>query len=145
MAVGVRDQLPVALGVGVCVGESVPVPVPVSVALEVMDWLRVEEAEAVAVGQAQGVQVLGEAAAWVRLVAAVIQPVPVDPPLERNARDGDVRVRRDARAGVRRPVPGVARGDSSRMMVPLGTFRVEHGVPPGKSNGELFPIAAQSK
>jgi hypothetical protein len=27
------------------------------------------------------------------------------------------------------------------MMVPLGTFRLEHDVPAGKSNGELFPTA----
>jgi len=57
------------------------------------------------------------------------------------AQDGDVHVRRDARDGVGRPVPGLARGDSSRMMVPLGTFRLEHDVPAGKSNGELFPTA----
>jgi hypothetical protein len=25
------------------------------------------------------------------------------------------------------------------MMIPLGTFRLEHDVPAGKSNGELFP------
>jgi len=56
-------------------------------------------------------------------------------------RDDAVRVRRDVHAGVRRPVPGVARGESSRMMVPLGTFHLEHDVPAGKSNGELFPTA----
>ena len=55
--------------------------------------------------------------------------------------DVAVRVRRDARDGVRCPVPGVARGDSSRMMVPLGTFPLEHDVPAGKSNGKLFPTA----
>jgi hypothetical protein len=80
-----------------------------------------------------------------RLAAPVIQPAPVAPPLERMARDGAVRVRRDVRAGVRRPVPGVARGDLSRMMVPLGTFQLKHDVPPRKSNRELFPTAVQSK
>jgi len=77
----------------------------------------------------------------VRLAAPVIQPVLVAPRLERMARDAAVRVRRDVRVGVRRPVPVVARGDSSRMMVPLGTFRLEHDVPAGKSNGELRPTA----
>jgi hypothetical protein len=57
------------------------------------------------------------------------------------ARDAAARVRRDVRDGVRDPVPGVARADSSRMMVPLGTFRLEHDAPAGKSNGELFPTA----
>jgi hypothetical protein len=57
------------------------------------------------------------------------------------ARDDAVRVRRDARDGVRRLAPGVARGDSSLKLVPLGTFPLEHGVPPDKSNGELFPTA----
>jgi hypothetical protein len=57
------------------------------------------------------------------------------------ARGDAVRVRRDVRDGVRCLVPGVARGDSSRMMVPLGTFRFEHDVLSGKSNGELFPTA----
>jgi hypothetical protein len=33
----------------------------------------------------------------------------------------------------------VAGGDSSRMIVSLGTFRLEHDVPSGKSNGELSP------
>ena len=75
----------------------------------------------------------------VRLAASVIQPAPVAPQLERLVQDGDVRVRRDVRDGVGRPVPVVARADSSRMMVPLGTFPLEHGVPPDKSNGELFP------
>lgn len=69
------------------------------------------------------------------------QLAPVAPQLERMAQDASVRVRHDVRAAVRRPVPGVARGDSSRMMVPLGTFRLEHDVPAGKSNGELFPTA----
>ena len=76
-----------------------------------------------------------------QLAASVIQPAPVAPQLEWMARDAAVRVRRDVRAGVRRPVPGVARGELSRMMVPLGTFRLEHDVPAGKSNGELFPTA----
>jgi len=71
----------------------------------------------------------------------VIQLAPVAPQLERMARDDAVRVRRDVRDGVRRPVPGVARGDSPRMMVPLGTFPLEHDATPGKSNGELFPTA----
>jgi len=71
----------------------------------------------------------------------VTQLAPVAPQLERMARGDAVRVRRDVRDGVRCPVPGVARGDSSRMMVPLGTFRLEHDVPSGKSNGELFPTA----
>jgi hypothetical protein len=57
------------------------------------------------------------------------------------AQDGDVHVRRDARDGVGRPVPGLAREDSSRMMFPLGTFRLEHDVLSDKSNGELFPTA----
>jgi len=77
----------------------------------------------------------------VLLAASVILPALIVPQLERMARGGAVRVRRDVRDGVRRPVPGVARGDSSRMMVPLGTFRLEHDVPAGKSNGELFPTA----
>jgi hypothetical protein len=80
-----------------------------------------------------------------RLAVSVIQPAPVAPQLERMARGDAVRVRRDVRDGVRRPVPGVARGDSSRIMVPPGTFRLEHDVPAGKSNGELFPTAFQSK
>jgi len=80
-----------------------------------------------------------------RLAASVIQPAPVAPLLERMARDVAVRVRRDARDGVCRPVPGVARGDSSRMIVPLGTFRLEHDVLSGKSNGELFPTAIRYK
>jgi hypothetical protein len=71
----------------------------------------------------------------------VIQLAPVAPQLEQMARGDAVRVRRDVRAGVRRPVPGVARGDSSRMLVPLGTFPLEDDVPAGKSNGELFPTA----
>ena len=58
------------------------------------------------------------------------------------ARGDAVRVRRDVRDGVHCLVPGVARGDSSRMMmVPLGTFPLEHDVLSGKSNGELFPTA----
>lgn len=81
----------------------------------------------------------------VRLAASVIQPAPVAPLLEQMAQDVAVRVRRDARDGVCRPVPGVARGDSSRMIVPFGTFRLEHDVLSGKSNGELFPTAFQSK
>ena len=81
----------------------------------------------------------------VRLAAPVIPPARVAPQLERMARDAAVRVRRDVRVGVRRPVPGVARGDLFRMMVPLGTFRLEDDVPAGKSNGELFPIAVQSQ
>ena len=76
-----------------------------------------------------------------RLAAPVIQPAPVAPPLERMARDGAVRVRRDARDGVCRPVPGAARDDSSRKLVPLGAFRLKHDVPPRKSNRELFPTA----
>ena len=71
----------------------------------------------------------------------MILPALVAPQLERMARGGAVRVRRDARDGVVRPVPGAVRADSSRMMVPLGTFPLEHDVPPGKSNGELFPTA----
>ena len=77
----------------------------------------------------------------VRLAALVIQPAPVAPQLEPMARGAVVRVRRDVRAAVHRPVPGGVRGDSPRMMVPLGTFRLEHDVPLGKSNGELFPTA----
>ena len=61
------------------------------------------------------------------------------------ARDAAVHDRRDARDGVGHLVPGVARGDLSRKLVPLGTFLLEHGVPPRKSNGELFPTAVQSK
>jgi hypothetical protein len=61
------------------------------------------------------------------------------------ARDGAVRVRRDVRGVFRRPVPGVAVGDSARMIVLLGTFRLEHDVPAGKSKGELSPTAVQSK
>jgi hypothetical protein len=78
----------------------------------------------------------------VRLAASVIQPAPVAPQLEPMARGDVVRVRHDVRAAVHRPVPGGVRGDSLRMMVPLGTFRLEHDVPAGKSNGELnhFPI-----
>ena len=72
---------------------------------------------------------------------SAVQLAPVAPQLERMARDAAARVRRDVRDGVRRPVPGVARGDSSRMLVPLGTFPLEHDVPAGKSNGELFPTA----
>jgi hypothetical protein len=75
----------------------------------------------------------------VRLAAPAIQPVLAAPQLERMAWDGAVRVRRDARAGGHRPAPGLARGDLSRMMVPLGTFRLEHDVPAGKSNRELYP------
>ena len=77
--------------------------------------------------------------------ASVIQPAPVVPPPERMARDDAVRVRRDARDGVCRPVPGAARDDSSRKLVPLGTFPLEHDVLSGKSNRELFPTAVQSK
>ena len=76
-----------------------------------------------------------------QLAASMIQLAPVARQLERMARDAAVRVRRDVRDGARGPVPGVARGDWSRMMVPLGTFRLEHDVPSGKSNGELFPTA----
>ena len=76
-----------------------------------------------------------------RLAASVIQLAPVAPQLERRARGDAVRVRRDVRAAVHRPVPGGVRGDSPRMMVPLGTFRLEHDAPAGKSNGELFPTA----
>jgi hypothetical protein len=79
-----------------------------------------------------------------RLAVSVIQLAPVAPQLERMAwmaRGAVVHVRRDVRDGVRRPVPGVARGDSSRMTVSLGTFPLEHDVLPGKSNGELFPTA----
>ena len=79
-----------------------------------------------------------------RLAVSVIQPAPIALQLERMARDAAVRVRRDVRDGVHCPVPGVARGDLSRMMVPLGTFRLEHDVLSGKSNGELFPTAIQS-
>ena len=75
---------------------------------------------------------------------SVIQTAPVAPPLEQKARDGAVRVRRDARDGAGHPVPGAAGADSSWMMIPLGTFTLEHGVPPRKSNRELFPIAIQS-
>lgn len=57
------------------------------------------------------------------------------------AQDASVRVRHDVRDGGHRPAPGVARGDLFRMMIPLGTFRLEHDVPAGKSNGELFPTA----
>jgi hypothetical protein len=74
----------------------------------------------------------------------VIQLAPVAQQLERMARmaqDDAVRVHRDVRAGVRCPVPGVAGGDLSRMIVPLGTFRLEHDVPSDKSNGELSPTA----
>jgi hypothetical protein len=77
----------------------------------------------------------------VRLAASVIQLAPVAPQLERMVRNDAVRVRRDVRDGVRCLVPGVARGDSSRMMVPLGTFPLEHDVLSGKSNGELFSTA----
>src|ERR1017187_1046074 len=77
----------------------------------------------------------------VRLAASVIQPAPVAPQLEPMARGGAVRVRRDVRAAVHRPVPGGVRGDLSRKLVPLGTFPLEHDVLPGKSNGELFPTA----
>ena len=77
----------------------------------------------------------------VQLAASVILLVPVAPQLERMARDDAVRVRRDVRDGVRCPVPGVARDDLSRKLVPLGTFPLEHDVPAGKSNGELFPTA----
>jgi hypothetical protein len=77
----------------------------------------------------------------VRFAASVIQLAPVAPQLERMVRNDAVRVRRDARDGVGRPVPVMARADSSRMMVPLGTFPLEHGVPPDKSKGELFPTA----
>jgi hypothetical protein len=78
-------------------------------------------------------------------VAAAIQPAPVAPPLEQTARDGDGRARRDARDGDGRPVPGMARADLFRKLVPLGTFPLEHDVPPGKSNRELFPTAVPSK
>ena len=61
--------------------------------------------------------------------------------MARMAQDDAVRVHRDVRAGVRCPVPGVARDDLSRKLVPLGTFPLEHDVLPGKSNGELFPTA----
>jgi hypothetical protein len=71
----------------------------------------------------------------------MIQPAPVAPRLELTARAGGVRVHRDARDGVRRLAPWVARADSSRKLVPLGTFLLEHDVPPRKSNRELFPIA----
>jgi hypothetical protein len=71
----------------------------------------------------------------------MIQTAPVAPPLEQKAQDGDVRVRRDARGGGVRPVPGVARAGSSRKLVLLGTFPLKHDVPPRKSNGELFPTA----
>ena len=71
----------------------------------------------------------------------MIQLAPVAPQLERMARGDGVRVRRDVRDGVRRLVPGVARGDLSRKLVPLGTVPLEHDVLPGKSNGELFPTA----
>jgi hypothetical protein len=74
-------------------------------------------------------------------VAPLIQPAPVAPALEPMARGAAVRVHRDVRAAVHRPVPGVARGDSSRMLVPLGTFPLEDDVPAGKSNGELWPTA----
>ena len=57
------------------------------------------------------------------------------------ARGAVVRVHRDVRAAAHRPVPGGVRGDSPRMMVPLGTFPLEHDVLSGKSNGELFPTA----
>jgi hypothetical protein len=80
-----------------------------------------------------------------RLAAAVIQPVSVAPQLERMARDAAVHVRRDGRDGVRRLVPGVARGDSTRKLVPLGTFLLEHDAPPCKSNRELFPTVVQPK
>src|ERR1035441_9411662 len=74
----------------------------------------------------------------VRLEASVIQPAPVAPQLEPMARGAVVRVHRDVRAAAHRPVPGGVRGDSPRMMVPLGTFPLEHDVLSGKSNGELF-------
>jgi len=74
----------------------------------------------------------------------VIQPAPVVPPLEQTAWDDGVRVRRDDRDGVGRPDPGLARAASSRKLVPLATFPVEHDVLSGKSNGELFPTAVQS-
>ena len=61
------------------------------------------------------------------------------------ARDGAVRVRRDARDGVGCPVPGVARDDLFRKLVPLGTFPLKHDVLSDKSNGELFPTTIQSK
>jgi hypothetical protein len=80
----------------------------------------------------------------VLLAASVIQLAPAAPQLERMARmarDDDVRVRRDVRDGVRCPVPGVAEGDSARMMVLLGTVRLEHDVPADKSKGELSPTA----
>ena len=77
----------------------------------------------------------------VRLAALVIQPAPVAPQLEPMARGAVVRVLRDVRAAVHRPVPGGARDDLSRKLVPLGTFPLEHDVLPGKSNGELFPTA----
>ena len=77
----------------------------------------------------------------VRLMASMVQPVPVARPRERPAPGAVVRVRHDARAGVRHRVPGVARGDSSLMIVPQGTFGLEDDLPSGKSNGELFPTA----
>ena len=80
-----------------------------------------------------------------RLAASVFQPAAVAPLLERMAQDVAVRVRRDARDGVCRPVPGVAPGDTSRMIVPFGTFCLEHDVLSGKSNGELFPTAIRFK
>ena len=72
---------------------------------------------------------------------SAVQLAPVAPPLERGARGAAARVRRDVRDAVRGPVPGVARDDLSRKLVPLGTFPLEHDVLPGKSNGELFPTA----
>lgn len=58
---------------------------------------------------------------------------------------GLARVRRDVRDGAERPVAGMVRADWSRMMIPLGTFRQEDGVPPDKSNGELSSIPVQFK
>jgi hypothetical protein len=78
-------------------------------------------------------------------VALVIRPALVAPQLERTTQDAAVRARRDGRAAVGCPVPGIARGDSFRLMVPLGTYRLEHDVPAGKCNGELFPTAVQTK
>ena len=75
----------------------------------------------------------------------MIQLAPVAPQLERMAQNDAVRVRRDVRDGVRCPVRGVVGGESSWMIVPLGTFRLEHDVLSDKSNGELFPTTVQSR
>lgn len=77
---GVREKLPVALGVGVCVGVSVPVPVPESVALEVMDRLRVEEAEEAAESVARALPVAVEEAGSEKVTEPVLlAPLPGDP------------------------------------------------------------------